>query len=255
MGIRDVAGFLIGKFEIFTLPPHGIVEVPHLGISEACDDCYAEEGDKRWHWTAQGWGPGKPRHRTSAENWKEPLKWDREAAASGIRARVFCASLADVFDREVDPAWRADLWELIRQCTHLDWQLLTKRPQLIASYLPSNWGSGWPNVWLGTSVENQLRADQRIPHLVSVPAVVHFLSVEPLLAPITFKSLADIEWIIVGGESGPTPRPMAPSWVLDTQAQCKSAGVPFFFKQWGGVNKKGAGRILCGTTFDEFPKI
>src|SRR5271155_1261394 len=224
-------------------------------VSEACDDCYAEEGDNRWHWTAQGWGPGKPRRRTAAENWKEPLKWDRAAAATGTRSRVFCASLADVFDREVDPAWRADLWELIRQCPHLDWQLLTKRPQLITSFLPSDWGSGWPNVWLGTSVENQPRADQRIPHLVAVPAVVHFLSVEPLLAPISFKSLADIEWIIVGGESGPTPRPMAPSWVLDIQAQCTSAGIPFFFKQWGGVNKKAAGRILSGKTFDEFPKI
>ena len=222
-------------------------------VSEACDDCYAEEGDKRWHWTPQGWGPGKPRHRTSNENWKQPLKWDREAAASGIRARVFCASLSDVFDREVDPAWRSDLWDLIRQCPHLDWQLLTKRPQLIASYLPSDWDSGWPNVWLGTSVENQRRAGERIPHLVAVPAVVHFLSVEPLLGAITFKSLADIEWIIVGGESGPTPRPMEPSWVLDIQAQCKSAGVPFFFKQWGGVNKKAAGRILCGRTFDAFP--
>ena len=120
---------------------------------------------------------GKPRHRTSNENWKQPLKWDREAAASGIRARVFCASLSDVFDREVDPAWRSDLWDLIRQCPHLDWQLLTKRPQLIASYLPSDWDSGWPNVWLGTSVENQRRAGERIPHLVAVPAVVHFLSV------------------------------------------------------------------------------
>src|SRR5271156_5852058 len=209
------------------------------GVSEACDFCYAEEGDNRWHWTAQGWGPGKPRHRTSA--------------ATGIRARVFCASLADVFDREVDPAWRADLWDLIRCCPHLDWQILTKRPQLIASCLPSNWGSGWPNVWLGTSVENQPRADQRIPHLVAVPSVVHFLSVEPLLAPITFKSLADIEWIIVGGESGPTPRPMSPLWVLDIQAQCTSAGIPFFFKQWGGVNKKAAGRILSGRTFDAFP--
>jgi len=208
-------------------------------VSEACDDCYAEEGDKRWHWTSQGWGPGKPRHRTSAENWKEPLKWDRAAAASGIRARVFCASLSDVFDREVDPAWRSDLWDLIRQCPHLDWQLLTKRPQLIASYLPSDWGSGWPNVWLGTSVENQLRADQRIPHLVAVPAVVHFLSVEPLLGAITFKSLAGIEWIIVGGESGPTPRADGTTMGSGYSSAVQSREHPFLFQAMGRGQQKG----------------
>ena len=208
-------------------------------VSEACDDCYAEEGDKRWHWTPQGWGPGKPRHRTSNENWKQPLKWDREAAASGIRARVFCASLSDVFDREVDPAWRSDLWDLIRQCPHLDWQLLTKRPQLIASYLPSDWGSGWPNVWLGTSVENQLRADQRIPHLVAVPAVVHFLSVEPLLGAITFKSLAGIEWIIVGGESGPTPRADGTTMGSGYSSAVQSREHPFLFQAMGRGQQKG----------------
>ena len=215
-------------------------------VSEACDDCYAEEGDKRWHWTPQGWGPGKPRHRTSNENWKQPLKWDREAAASGIRARVFCASLSDVFDREVDPAWRSDLWDLIRQCPHLDWQLLTKRPQLIASYLPSDWGSGWPNVWLGTSVENQLRADQRIPHLVAVPAVVHFLSVEPLLGAITFKSLAGIEWIIVGGESGPTPRADGTTMGSGYSSAVQSREHPFLFQAMGRGKQKGGRSHFVG---------
>jgi protein gp37 len=112
-------------------------------VSEGCENCYAEAGDNFRHWTPMGWGPGKPRHRTSAENWKEPLKWDRAAAANGIRTRVFCASLADVFDQEVDPSWRSDLWELIRQCPHLDWQILTKRPEFIASCLPGDWGTGW----------------------------------------------------------------------------------------------------------------
>jgi protein gp37 len=223
-------------------------------VSEACDDCYAERDDLRWHWTPQGWGFGKPRHRTSAETWKLPLKWEREAVAAGHRYRVFCASLADVFDQEIDPSWRSDLWELIRQCPHLDWQILTKRPQHIAAGLPPGWGTGWPNVWLGTSVENQKRADQRIPHLVAVPAVVHFLSVEPLLDAITFKSMVDIEWVIVGGESGPKAKPMAASWVIDIQAQCQAASIPFFFKQWGGVHKHTTGRTLMGQTFDEFPK-
>ena len=222
-------------------------------VSEGCENCYAEAGDNFRHWTPMGWGPGKPRHRTSAENWKEPLKWNRAAAAAGIRTRVFCASLADVFDQEVDPSWRADLWDLIRQCPNLDWQILTKRPEFIASCLPSDWRTGWPNVWLGTSVENQRWTDIRIPHLISVPAVVHFLSVEPLLDWITFKSLDDIEWVIVGGESGPGARPMSPPWVSAIQSQCQTANVPFFFKQWGGVNKKAAGRILHGRTYDAFP--
>ena len=222
-------------------------------VSEGCENCYAEAGDNFRHWTSMGWGPGKPRHRTSVENWKEPLKWNRAAAVAGIRTRVFCASLADVFDQEVDLSWRADLWNLIRQCPNLDWQILTKRPEFIASCLPCNWGTGWPNVWLGTSVENQNWADKRIPHLVSVPARVHFLSVEPLLDSIIFKSLADIEWVIVGGESGPGARPMAPSWVSSIQAQCQTSNIPFFFKQWGGVNKKAAGRMLHGRTYDAFP--
>jgi protein gp37 len=222
-------------------------------VSSACDNCYAEADDRRRHYTPCGWGFGKPRHRTSVEYWKQPLKWDRAAAAAGTRARVFCASLADVFDQEVHPAWRADLWELIRQCPNLDWQLLTKRPQFIASGLPPSWGSGWPQVWLGVSVEDQTWADRRIPLLVAIPAAVHFLSVEPLLGPIIFSNLDDIEWVIVGGESGPSARPMAPSWVSSLESQCRVSSVPFFFKQWGGRNKKAAGRILNGKTYDAFP--
>jgi protein gp37 len=222
-------------------------------VSEGCLNCYAEAGDLFRHWTSGGWGPGKPRHRTSAANWKEPLKWNRAAAIGGRRAKVFCASLADVFDPEVDRAWRADLWDLIRRCPHLDWQLLTKRPQFISSGLPSDWDSGWPNVWLGTSVENQKRADERVPLLVSVPAIIHFLSVEPLLGPIQFQSLAGVEWVIVGGESGPAARPVLEPWVIDIQAQCQAGGVKFFFKQWGGVDKKSAGRLLRGRVFDEVP--
>ena len=118
-------------------------------VSEGCLRCYAETGDRYRHWTPQGWGQGKPRRRTSDENWKAPLKWNRAAAQSGRRAKVFCASLADVFDQEIDLAWREDLGALIRQCSHLDWQLLTKRPESIATCLPDDWGSGWSNVWLG----------------------------------------------------------------------------------------------------------
>ena len=161
-------------------------------VSPACDHCYAESWAKRSGHVE--WGPHGSRRRT--KTWGDPVKWNRQAEAEGVRRRVFCASLADVFDnhRSIEPAWRADLWALIMSTPHLDWLLLTKRPQNIARYLPNDskapwyrpWNFKWPleNVWLGTTVENQEEADRRIPHLLSVPAKLHFLSCEPLLGPV-----------------------------------------------------------------------
>lgn len=105
----------------------------------------------------------------------------------GVRIKVFCASMCDVFDAEVDPAWRVDLWDLIRGCRNLDWQLLTKRPENIRAMLPEDWGEGWPHVWLGAIVEDQIRAAARIPVLAGIPAALRFLSVEPLLGPVCGK--------------------------------------------------------------------
>lgn len=161
-------------------------------ISPACENCYAEEWNKRYE-GGKNWGPHAPRRRT--KNWSGPVKWNREAAAKGIRYRVFCASLADVFDnhKSIEQEWRDDLWRLIRETPHLDWLLLTKRPQNITKYLPNDWklpGIQWgeldcyPNVWLGVTVENQEEAERRIMHLLSVRSVVHFLSCEPLLGPV-----------------------------------------------------------------------
>jgi len=215
-------------------------------VSPACDHCYAEAWAKR-SGTVQ-WG-NSPRRRTTETYWRQPLKWNREAAAAGRRRRVFCASLADVFDNRADSVWRCDLWDLIAQTPHLDWLLLTKRPQNILSMLPDPetgvkpWGRGWPNVWLGTTVENQEEAVRRIPHLCKVPAAVRFLSCEPLLGPIDIRSACEfpgrdygevvIDWVICGGESGPGARPMHPDWTRNLRDQCDAAGVPFFFKQWG----------------------
>lgn len=155
-------------------------------ISPGCDHCYAEGWAKRAGspdlWQGQ-------RRRTSAANWAQPRKWSKMAAAFDTRPRVFCSSLADVFDNQVPAEWRLDLWALIRETTHLDWLLLTKRPQNIAAMLPPFWGDGWPNVWLGTTVENQTEADRRIPHLLAVPAVVRFLSCEPLLGPVNLNAI------------------------------------------------------------------
>jgi protein gp37 len=217
-------------------------------VSPGCDNCYAATMALRAPGTFGSWEPGAPRKRTSERNWKQPLAWNRAAAAAGVRRRVFCASLADVFDNQVPEDWRADLFHLIARTDNLDWLLLTKRPQNIAKMLPqaasdhwAAWGEGWPNVWLGTTAENQAEADRRIPHLLAVPAKVRFLSCEPLLGPVDLRAVSwghsnalhRIDWVIAGGESGAGARPMHPAWARRLRDQCDAAVVPFFFKQWG----------------------
>lgn len=211
-------------------------------ISPACDHCYAESCAKRTGAAALWQGK---RRRTSEVNWRGLLRWNRDAERAGVRRRVFCASLADVFDNQVLSEWRRELWELIRVTPHLDWQLLSKRPQNIGKMLPESWGDGWPNVWLGTMVANQDEADRNVPALLSVPAARRFLSCEPLLGPTSLVKWhgfhrgtapawqPTIDWVIVGGESGPGARPTHPDWVRDLRDQCAGAGVAFFFKQWG----------------------
>ena len=189
----------------------------------------------------------------SENYWKEPLRWNTTAEQQGRRIQVFCASMADVFDPEA-PAGQLDrLWNLIRATPSLDWQLLTKRPERIRESLPDDWGLGWPNVWLGTSVEDS-QVIERIGHLVNVSAIVHFLSLEPLIGPIPDLPLSRIDWVIVGGESGPDARFMNPGWVRDIRRQCRTFGVAFFFKQWGGVRKREAGRKLDGRFYNEMPR-
>lgn len=256
-------------------------------VSPACDHCYAEGWAKR---------AGSPelwqgeRRRTSESYWKQPLKWNVEAVKLKSRPRVFCASLADVFDNQVPEQWRADLWEVIASTPNLDWLLLTKRPQNIAKMLPPLWPE--PNVWLGTTVENQEEAGRRIPHLLAVPAVVHFLSCEPLLGPVNLAPFGHVvadgiafgfDWVIAGGESGPGARPSNPDWFRWLRDECADAGTAFFFKQhgeWGvecmppvydshrwpikpdeleggvwsyRVGKKRAGRLLDGTEHNAVP--
>lgn len=243
-------------------------------VSVACDFCYAETYGHRF---GVEWGAHE-RRRTSESYWLEPLKWNRKAERDGVRRKVFCCSLADVFDNQVNAAWRDDLWRLIYGTPHLDWLLLTKRPQNIAKMLPHHTGRTWPwaNVWLGTTVENQEEADRRIPHLLAVPAPVHFLSCEPLLGPVDLrfgeairrKAHPRLDWVIAGGESGLGARPPMIGWIRSLRDQCQSVGVPFFFKQWGEympddpsaahtamrrVGKKAAGSLLDGQTHRAFP--
>jgi len=166
-------------------------------ISPACDNCYAAARAERFGTVV--WGG--PRRRTSEANWNKPLKWEKNADSfleeNGRRQRVFCASLADVFDNQVPEEWRADLWDLIRKCPSLDWLLLTKRPQNIEGMLPPFWDEIKGRIWLGTTVENQAIADRNIPHLLKHDAAVRFLSCEPLLGPIDLwhKDIGGTLWI------------------------------------------------------------
>jgi protein gp37 len=220
-------------------------------VSAACDHCYARVMNERWGWV-EGWGPHGERKRTSPSNWKKPLQWAK--AANGARPKVFCASLADVFDNRAPAGALADLWQLIRATPELDWLLLTKRPENIKARLPDDWRAGWANVWLGTTCEDQDQLDRRWPKLNAIPAHRRFISYEPALGPLrlqVFERLPD--WIICGGESGAGARPMSPDWVRSVRDQCSAAGVAFFFKQWGGQNKAATGRLLDGRTWDEMP--
>ena len=241
-------------------------------VSPACDHCYAETWAKRTGFDV--WGAHAPRRRLGDDYWNQPLRWDQDAAQSGQRARVFCASMADVFEwnRALDNL-RERLWTLIESTPNLDWLLLTKRPHLARRLAP--WASAWPtHVWLGTTVENQLFADRRIRFLLDVPCRYRFLSCEPLLGPVDLSAyIGGLHWIIAGGESGGRARPTHPDWIRRLRDQCVNAGVAFHFKQWGNwypqetcgigddgaatsfirMSKKNAGRILDGRTWNELP--
>jgi protein gp37 len=218
-------------------------------IAPGCERCYAAALDARMG--GNHWAGGTPRT-MSASYWKQPLRWDRKAAAEGTRKRVFCGSMCDWTDNRAPAGQRERLWELIRATPNLDWQLLTKRAPNLKRCLPLDWGIGYPNVWLGVTVENRSHGLPRIEHLRRIPAKVRFLSVEPLLEDLGEIDLAGIHWVIVGGESGPHPRPMAIEWVDSLRRQCVAAEVPFFFKQWGGWRDKG-GCLIDGREIKEWP--
>lgn len=230
-------------------------------VSPACRFCYADRDASRYGFEV--WRRHGPRRMLSDANWQRPVKWNRDAQRAGKPAKVFCASMADVFEDHPDVAEpRKRLWGVIEATPWLRWQLLTKRPENVASMAP--WGNDWPSwVWLGTSVENQRYADERIPVLAANPARVLFLSCEPLLGPVNLRPYLMpetghctcgagpmcfegcphepycgleppmVSWVIAGGESGPRARPMHPAWPERVRDDCRAAGVPFLFKQWG----------------------
>jgi len=246
-------------------------------VGPGCDHCYAEARNSRFGGgTPMNWGPGAPRRRTSESNWRKPFRWNAAhsafAAIHGRRQRVFCASLADVFDNEVPIEWFIDVLDVWRQTPNLDKLVLTKRIGNVSKRLSEafnalvlredsgenptvQWLATWiagnapADIWLGATIVDQAEADRDIPKLLRVPAKVRFLSMEPLLGHVdVFSTMTGellhtsgndynpgaIDWIVVGGESGgPLARHMHPVWPRSLRDQCAAAGVPFLMKQWG----------------------
>lgn len=222
-------------------------------ISPGCAHCYADDLSARYGHDV--WGPSKPRRTFGAKHWAEPLKWDRQAAKAGVRKRVFCSSMCDVWeDHPTIDAEREKLWPLIAQTPHLDWQLLTKRPDRIAAHLPANWPAIRGRVWLGVSIENEdyaFRADE----IRRLACAVRFVSYEPALGPLAHAlDLTGVDWVIVGGESGPSFRPMNPQWARDMRDRCASADVSFFHKQ-SAHRLPGRGEELDGILHHEYPAV
>lgn len=204
-------------------------------MSPACDLCYAESSAKRWGHDV--WGKDSPRRFFGDKHWGEPLKWDMEANKAKTRAKVFCASMADVFEDRADlEPHRQRLWKLIEKTTSLDWLLLTKRPENIGKMAPWGYNSPWPyNVWMGTTAENQRRFDERMRHLGAIPAAIRWISYEPALGPVSVAEWNGvIQWVIIGGESGAGCRPMKYEWATDLIEECRERDIAPFVKQLGG---------------------
>ncbi len=214
-------------------------------VSPGCKHCYAERMAARLQ------AMGQPNYRNGFAVTLQPamlslpLTWRRPRT-------IFVNSMSDLFHEDVPEAYVRRVFDVMARAHWHRFQVLTKRAERLAAMaraLP------WPdNVWMGVSVETA-RYTARVDALREVPAAVRFLSLEPLLGPLPQLDLRGIDWVIVGGESGPRARPMAPAWVQDLRVQCAAAGVSFFFKQWGGSNKKRAGRTLEGRTWDELPVV
>ena len=255
-----------------------------LKVSPGCENCYAEflAVTRR---KLPVWGPASTTDRKrTTQPWKDLPKWNAAAIRDGVRRRVFVASMADIFeDHPMVTEWRAEALALLERCTGLDVQLLTKRPENIRRMVPASWLTSWPDhVWIGTTVEDQARAEKRIPLLLNVPARVRFLSVEPLLEAVDLRrylggmarheveghaancdgscfDLPAVSWVIVGGESGYNARPFRQEWAASIAGQCVAADVPVFVKQMGSNPHNGPAplklRDRAGADPSEWPSM
>ncbi len=218
-------------------------------IGPGCLHCYAETFAERFRGV-----PGHPYEqgfdlRLVPHKLEEPLRWRRPRM-------VFVNSMSDLFQNGVDDAYIGQVFEVMRRADWHTYQVLTKRADRLRDVLSRpeySWVLASRHIWIGVSVEDQRHGIPRVARLRETPAAVRFLSLEPLLEDPGDVDLRDIHWVIVGGESGPGARPMQKDWVISVRRQCRAAGVPFFFKQWGGINKAKAGRLLQGRTYDEYP--
>jgi protein gp37 len=214
-------------------------------VSPGCKHCYAERMAKRLQLMGQPNYANGFRLTLHEHVLQLPLRWKKPQM-------IFVNSMSDLFHKDVPVEFIYRVFDVMCQANWHRYQILTKRPERLLSLSPR---LPWmPHIWMGTSVESQ-KYSHRIDLLRETGAAIKFLSLEPLLGPLHNLQLEGIDWVIAGGESGPGARPMDPAWVIDIRNQCVSAGVPFFFKQWGGVQKGRAGRELEGRTWDEMPRV
>ena len=201
-------------------------------VSAGCANCYALDLAKRYGHDV--WGTAQ-RRVFGANHWKEPLKWDKAAEKAGVPAKCFSSSMCDIFEDHIAiEQERAKLWDLIRVTPNLQWQLVTKRANRIAANLPSDWGRGYPNVWLGVSIENENHVDRFNHHLRHIPAVVRFISYEPALGSLNGLKFEGLDWLIFGGESGPRFRQMDIQWARTAKHICEINETMFYYKQTAG---------------------
>lgn len=220
-------------------------------VSDGCKNCYAETLTAN-RMGLDLWGPKADRQVTKAP-WRNVLGWNRQAGLDGVRRKVFCASLCDIFeDHPTANSTRPQVWDLIREATNLEWQLLTKRPENIVRMLPKDWGDGWKHVWMGTTIED-MRVAKRADHLRKVQAALRFVSYEPALGPLDDLDLDGISWVIYGGESGPGYRPEDKNWARTMHRKCSDAKVAYFHKQSAGWRTE-LGIELDGKIVREFPR-
>jgi protein gp37 len=239
-------------------------------VSTGCLHCYAARDNTRYQWVPE-WG--KDYRLTSEDNWKKPIQWAKQAVKDGVTRRVFCASLADVFDANVPDQWQLDLWNLIdvtAKIGGLEWLLLTKRPENILDFIPPFFNKPDYQIRMGITCENQEMADKRIPILLNSWTGKNFISVEPMLSNVDiFKAVGlpnriaphfswrqgkGIDWVICGCESGTNARPCEYEWVRDLRDQCSLSSTPFFLKQLVVDHKLVKEPYLDGVNWLEFPK-
>src|SRR5262249_57029840 len=225
-------------------------------IAAGCTNCYAMRMGARLAAMGQPKYNGLTRKSGRRHVWTGTIRCDEKALDAPRKwhkpRRIFVNSMSDLFHESVPVPFIQKVWSVMQETPRHTYQILTKRPERMADVardLPPV-----PNVWLGTSVEDD-RVLHRIDALRHAPAAIRFISFEPLIGSVAAANLTEIHWVIVGGESGPGARPMDPEWVNEIEAMCRNTGIAFFFKQWGGINKKRTGRLLRGETVDEMPAV